>query len=313
MSLLNNAVTSLRLALEDFFSPDDGRMLSAVRNLNAGILLLFKEKLRRLSPPGSNEALIKAKTEFRPGPNGEFITVGGGKKTVDVAQIKERFSTLGIETDWKRFEKMGGLRNDVEHYFTTVNRGSIEAMISDTFIIIRDFIHDELEEDAQELLGNEVWGKLLSVSEVVEKERDVCQKALQAINWQSDALSEAILNLSCSECGSPLLLPLGNKVETTIRCRSCGEEERPESYAARAVSEHFADANFRSYKDGGDPVTTTCPHCGEEGFIVEENQCVNCRESCETTCSVCSNSIPVEEYSEGSLCGYCSHMMSKDD
>ena len=89
------------------------------------------------------------------------------------------------------FEKIKALRNDIEHYFSTVNRGAMEGAISDTFLIIRDFIHTELGENPQELLGDAAWAKLLSVSEVFEKERDLCQKALSAIDWESDALAEA--------------------------------------------------------------------------------------------------------------------------
>src|SRR5258706_5242894 len=186
-------------------------------------------------------------------------------------------------------------------------------MISDTFLIIRDFIHDELGQDPMQLLGDAAWAKLLSVSEVVEKERETCKKALEAIGWESDALAEAVQEISCQECGSPLLFPLEKTRETRLQCRSCGEDESFEHYAPRAISEHFASDNFYSYKDGGDPVSTDCPHCGEEGYIVAENRCVVCGESCETECSVCGCSIPVEELSDGSLCGYCDHMMSKDD
>jgi hypothetical protein len=73
----------------------------------------------------------------------------------------------------------------------------MEGAISDTFLIIRDFIHTELGENPQELLGDAAWAKLLSVSEVFEKERDLCQKALSAIDWESDALAEAVLELAC--------------------------------------------------------------------------------------------------------------------
>ena len=41
--------------------------------------------------------------------------------------------------------------------------------------------------------------------------------------------------------------------------------------------------------------------------------CVICGERCETECSLCGNSIPVEELNDGRLCGYCDHMLSKDD
>jgi hypothetical protein len=37
MSLLDNAITSLHLGLEDYSSGKDSRLLSAVRNLHAGI------------------------------------------------------------------------------------------------------------------------------------------------------------------------------------------------------------------------------------------------------------------------------------
>jgi hypothetical protein len=181
MKLLNNAVVSIHLALEDYDSTGNGRMLSAVRNLHAGILLLFKEKLRRASPPGSGEILLMAKSEFQKSATGAVISVGIGRKTVDVKQIRERFENLGIKTDWKRFDEINRLRNDIEHYFTVVNPATMRAMISNTFIIIRNFISEELDFDPQEELGEMVWKKMLSVSEVAEKEREECKKALDAI------------------------------------------------------------------------------------------------------------------------------------
>jgi len=312
-SLLENAITSLHLALEDYSSGQDARLLSAVRNLHAGILLLYKEKLRRLSPSGTDDVLIMAKVKFQREPSGAVIAVGTGKRTVDVLEIEERFASLGIQTDWDRFKKINNLRNDIEHRHTNASRGAMQEMISDTFLIIRDFIQSELQEDAPGLLGHDAWNTLLSVSEVYEKERSECEKALAAIDWESDALAEAVLPLQCAECGSSLLFPLGTTREADLQCRSCGEDERFESYAPRAISAHFADENFRSMKDGGDRVTVTCPHCHEEGYIVEENICAICGESCETECSLCGSSIPVEELNDGSLCGYCEHMMSKDD
>ena len=59
MSILQNAIDSIVLGLEDFESSDHKRIISCVRNLFAGILLLFKYKLVLLSLPDSNEVLIK--------------------------------------------------------------------------------------------------------------------------------------------------------------------------------------------------------------------------------------------------------------
>ncbi len=288
-------------------------MLSAIRNLHAGILLLYKEKLRRLSPPNTNEVLLKQRVEFRKGPSRDLISVGAGKKTVDVFQIKQRFADLGIQTDWKRFDEINALRNDIEHYFSTANRGAMEGAISNTFLIIRDFIATELAENPQALLGETVWARFLSVSEVFEQERAHCQQALSAIDWESDALAEAVLGLTCSECGSPLIFPLQSTKQTEIQCRSCGEVESFEQYAERAILDHFAYANHSAVKDGGEPVSIRCPHCGEEGYILEENQCAICGENCEQTCACCGHAIPASELSDGNLCAYCDHMMNKED
>lgn len=301
------------MALEDYQSAHAERLLSAVRDLHAGILLLFKEKLRQLSPVGSEDVLIMAKVRFERDASGRVIALGTGKKTVDVQEIQERFNSLGIETDFPRFRKINDLRNDIEHHHTSASQGTIQEMLSDTFLIIRDFIQDELQQDPKDLLGDKAWSTLLSVSEVYEKEREECERALTAIEWQSNALREAILALTCAECGSSLLFPLGATKEADIQCRSCGEDFSFEHYAPRAISSHFANENFGSMRHGGDPVSTTCPHCHEEGYIVEENCCAICGESCETECSVCGSSIPVEELSDGSLCGWCDHMLSKAD
>jgi hypothetical protein len=313
MKLLNNAVVSIHIALQDCDAPQQERILSAVRNLHAGILLLFKEKLLRLSPPDSRDILLMAKTEFIKNADGKAIAVGAGRKTVDVKQIRERFQKLDVTTDWKRFEEISRLRNDIEHYFTNVSQDAMRAMISNTFLIIRNFVTEELDDDPQELLGEEAWQKMLAVSEVLEKERLACQEAITTIDWESDSLARAVSSLTCSECGSPLLLPMDKKRGADLRCRSCGEEETFDNYAPRALAEHFAAANHYAYKDGGDPVTITCPFCSEDGYIVAENSCVLCGESCETTCSFCGNEIPVEELSDGSMCGYCEYKLSKDD
>jgi len=313
MKLLNNAVVSIHIAMQDYDALQKGRMLSAVRNLHAGILLLFKEKLRRLSPPDSRDILLMAKSEFIKNAEGKVISVGAGRKTVDVKQIQERFGNLAVKTDWKRFEEINRLRNEIEHYFTNVSQDAMRSMISNTFLIIRDFITAELDDDPQDLLGEEAWKKMLTVSDVLEKERSTCQEAITAIDWESHSLAEAISDLTCAECGSPLLFPVQKEREANLRCRSCGEEEKFDHYAPRALMEHFAADNHYSYKDGGDPVTITCPFCFEDGYVVAENKCVLCGESCETTCSCCGNEIPVCELNDGSLCGYCDHMLSKDD
>ena len=74
-TLIDNAVQSIQIGVEDFTSDDPRRVLSAVRNVSAGVLLLFKEKLRELSEEGTDEVLLKQK--IKPVPvDGKIIFVG---------------------------------------------------------------------------------------------------------------------------------------------------------------------------------------------------------------------------------------------
>ena len=50
MSLLQNAIDSIEMGVEDHEHADQRRAAFAVRNFFAGVLLLLKEKLRQESP-----------------------------------------------------------------------------------------------------------------------------------------------------------------------------------------------------------------------------------------------------------------------
>ncbi len=119
MKIFENAISSIQMALEDYSTGAENRLLSAARNLHAGLLLLYKAKLSELSPTGTDDVLIKKRALPKRVPGGGIMFVGDGRNTVDVQEIKERFKSLDIKTDWARFEKINTLRNDIEHHFTT--------------------------------------------------------------------------------------------------------------------------------------------------------------------------------------------------
>ena len=89
--LLNNAVLSIQLGLEDFSSEDERRIISAVRNLYSGVLLLSKEVLRRLSPSGSNDLLIRKAKKVLKNNEGNVRRVRDGKKTIGRMEIEATF------------------------------------------------------------------------------------------------------------------------------------------------------------------------------------------------------------------------------
>lgn len=312
VTIFDNAISSIRLALEDFSQATEARLLSTVRNLHAGILLLYKAKLSALSPPGSEDALIKKKLVPKKLASDEVVFVGVGRTTVNALEIRTRFESLGIHTDWKRFTRISDLRNEIEHYCTNAHPDTIRGLISDTFVLIRDFMINELSKEPKKELGDEAWAKLLSVSEVFERERAHCKERLDQINWESAELEGAMAEATCGGCGSGLIVPVDSDKASGIECRSCGKIEHFESFAGRALTAYLAWANHHNLKDGGDEVLVTCPFCSEEGYLVEEECCAICGQSCEHTCELCGCTIPVSELSDGSFCGYCQHMADKD-
>lgn len=312
MSLLQNAANSIRLGLEDFQSDEDDRLLSASRNFYAGILLLYKEKLRRLSPPNSDEVLLKVQIRPRLDADGNLSFVGSGRKTVDVQQIKERFKDLSISVDWNRLDRLMSVRNEIEHYFTTQSRDALRSFISNGFLLFRDFARVHLQEDPIELVGQDAWGRIVDVAEVYERELARCHSLLREREWMTSALADAVTDASCPECGSSLLEPMGDEQRNPeVRCTSCGHSVHFEDFAVLSMNEHYDD--HAHIVDGGDPEVVDCPHCGANAFHMPSSECAVCGESFSEECAICGNSIAPDEYDGGSLCSYHQYVASKDD
>ncbi|WP_146042188.1 hypothetical protein [Chromobacterium sinusclupearum] len=133
MSILKNAIESIQTGVEDYERTDARKSASAVRNIFAGLLLLYKEKLCRPSPDYDKELLIKQNIHPTVNENGEIIFKGKGHKTVDVQNIKERFSNLNVNTDWRRFDDIKKVRNDLEHYYTEKQQMPSEKLLPNHF------------------------------------------------------------------------------------------------------------------------------------------------------------------------------------
>jgi DNA-directed RNA polymerase subunit RPC12/RpoP len=299
MSILENAIDSITLGVEDYQSDDPRRLMSAVRNFFAGILLLFKFKLAALSE-ASDEALIKQKVlPFLE--DGTLTWKGEGKKTVDVHQIKERFKSLEIDVDWKRLESIQNYRNDIEHYYTTAEPGAVRQHLVDGFVIARDFIDKHLDCTPRDLLGEDVWDCLLAEKDVFDAEQAACSNQMQQLDWNEVAL-DWMEEAFCDSCGSGLIRPATSTSidpqSVNFECSVCG-----------AQWDYEAFIGLLSTPDG------VCPECGNEGYVEEHDQCIFCGTHGPYECMRCQNEIPVEELSwdNGSLCGWCAHMSNKDD
>ncbi|MDJ0616300.1 MAG: hypothetical protein QNJ63_06025 [Calothrix sp. MO_192.B10] len=248
MSLLNNAIDSIQVGIEDYLIEDERRHLSAVRNICAGILLLYKEKLCRLSPTYAREVLIKKDIKPTYDTQGNVIFIGNGKKTVDVHEIKDRFKSLHIQVDWKKFDELNNIRNNIEHYYTDKSPDAVREVVAKSFILIRDFISKHLQEEPQKLLGDECWQVLLDTAEVYEAEEEACQKSFDKLEWKSQILKDAVMkNIICSVCPSSLIKVEDEgefSISTVFKCSSCGERFEFEKVMEECLSEIMPEDGF---------------------------------------------------------------------
>lgn len=316
MSILRNAIDSIAVGLEDYSSSDSRRLISPTRNIFAGVLLLFKHKLSLLSPQGSDEVLIKQQVRPSIDSTGNLKWFGKGKKTVDVQQIKERLTSLGIQVDWGRVDRINDYRNDIEHRYSTKSKDSITRLISDCFIVIRDFIADHLGDDPKDILGEDAWRMLVKVNEVYQKEKADCQSTMDSVDWESLTVHEALEEYDCSNCGSGLIYipnPKTSRYDNEFVCKSCDNSWDYESIITEALESFGNSYNYRAVKEGGEEEIVSCPNgCGET-YIFSEEHCGMCGETAEHRCNGCGNKIPASEIFLGGMCSWCQHMASKDD
>jgi hypothetical protein len=310
-SLLQNAADSIRLGVEDFESGGAARLISSARNLHAGVLLVYKEKLRRLSPASSEEVLLKQRIIPSMDAGGNLRFKGEGNKTVDIQEIKNRFKSLEITIDNSRLDRITKIRNEIEHYYTKSENDAVREIVSDSFILFRDFVRIQLNEDPRLLIGEESWEAMTEIAEVYELERKECVDAIQNYEWTASELQEAAIETSCKECGSSLLEPKNDQRRPDVECRSCGKVYFFEEFAEHAMAEWTNHDTI--YLDGGKPEVVTCPNCSQETYHYGLGMCVSCEDSVAQECAVCSNSIPPDELEDDGMCGYCRHKFSCDD
>lgn len=315
MSIIQNAIDSIQIGVEDFESDDDRRSVSAVRNIAAGILLLYKEKLCQLSPSNNKELLIKQNIRPIQNAKGEITFEGKGHKTVDVQSIKERFASLNVKVEWKRFDEINKLRNDLEHYYTSESPDTVREIVAKSFLLIRDFLSEHLQEDPQEILGNDCWTTLLDVSDVYSAEEQACRESINTVDWKYNSVKVTLKNLRCHQCHSPLIqAPHSDDVYPMIdlHCKSCGDDFCFYDVLEQCIDDSLAGDAHINIKDGGNSPYDLCHECGKSTFIHEEECCVACDYEMEyTECETCGDPLSLEDqYNEGK-CSYCQYKWEK--
>jgi hypothetical protein len=311
--LLENAIASIEMGVEDYQNKDPRRAASAVRNFYAGVLLLLKEKLRRESPADSNEALIYERVEFQR-QGGKVVFVGRGKKTVDVAQIFDRFKSLGLSLDGAPLKQLQEIRNDVEHHTSKYAPAKVQEAVARTFLLVTAALEKHLDLKPHEVFGAKVWRAILHEAETFKAFEDRCQRSIERLTDVPEAAIEALEIIGCAECGSALMEASGGRYfDASFTCCSCGIKAELSEVIPAALASIYAGEAYTVIKDGGELTIGTCPSCNAEAFDVDDDLCLVCGESRPyTECGLCETPLGLEEQDTG-LCSHCEHVASKDD
>jgi hypothetical protein len=309
-SLLGNAVASIVLGVQDMSSSeaDPRRVLSAVRNLYAGVLLLLKEKLRRESP--EDDLFIYAK--IIPTKVGDKIVYVADTKnqTVKVHDIQRRFKDFKIRFDWKNLEDLQKLRNAIEHHSFPRPAGVAREAVAACFLVVQRITEDLLSEKPAQLF-EDVWKTMLEEKETKEaaiKRRDISLKKLGCV---PDAAKTALGKIRCRICSSVLLEASGDDyTSATVECICCGYQADLSSVIPAALLE----AHPRRYIDkyGYEDSVVECPDCNDLTYVVDSDECALCGYKRQNeSCRQCEAWLEVEE-SKHDICSSCSRREERE-
>ncbi|MDA0764246.1 MAG: hypothetical protein O3A39_07410 [Proteobacteria bacterium] len=98
-TIFKNAISSIIIGIEDYQSDDERRILSSVRNIYAGVLLLTKEVLVRMSPLDDLDLLISKNTKLVKNKDGSVKLQTTGNSTIDSNGIFKAYKEFGIKID----------------------------------------------------------------------------------------------------------------------------------------------------------------------------------------------------------------------
>lgn len=307
------------MGIQDYGLSDEHRHISAVRNFYAGILLLAKEVLIRRFPNENPDNLLAANMKPILGVNGTLDMVPASQKTIDFETIGRRFKDLGLSIDHASLRKLNGIRNDVEHKFSTMNRNSIVEAISEGFPVTGQLFR-LIGENPATVLGDE-WQVMLQARALYDAELAECTKTVSSIVWRSSTLETS--KLVCSDCESNLIEQADpdniEQGEAELSCRACGAQLETDEVIEKTVGEALATESYTRYKDAGeDGPIYPCPECDRATYVDFEDGCANCGHSIDNSgeCAICGESFPLADLlidPDMTLCSYHQYVMDKDD
>lgn len=214
--LFENAISSIQLGFEDYVASkkDSRRILSAVRNVHAGILLFLMSAIKSHTPNQSDILIRKQFTlEIK---NDQVIPVAINKKTINRDEIIERLKIVNKPLDSESIillEKLGKIRNDVEHHFTADPATKIQEYIFDAFWLIKKLrsLYSNLTDN--DFFGEFIYSELMKDDESYRRQVELCYEKWAKLNLNAieKRMPEKIFDLA-SEQFAPEMTKCLNKI-----------------------------------------------------------------------------------------------------
>lgn len=311
--LLQNAVASIQLGIEDYQSNDARRPISAVRNFYAGVLLLGKQCLVAAAPDADPMEVLASKFVPVPDGNGGVVHEPKGFRTIDLAELRERFKDFELGWPDGEISTLQKLRNEFEHYHSAAPKDVIRQAIAACFPLIQGFFAI-LEVEPAGCLGDS-WAVMLTEEAFFTKQKSEADATFDKLPWELSNTEQ----FSCPTCSSSLICQVDptNELAENIqgRCIACGKTLTAEETVKLVVEAEFAGEDYMNVKDGGDAVINDCPECGNPTYVVngELNKCFLCGSEVGGECALCSTDLGVHNRSanDSSLCDHCDHMINR--
>lgn len=202
--IMKNAVGTITVGIEDYLNGDVYRKYSAVRSVYAGILLLYKAYLSRITPVGGNQGdliyLHKNDIDIASDLSASYKRIITRNKTIGLDEIIKLLHKTGYEVQIYKLKKLSTLRCEIEHLYVSEEIKIVDEVFYFSTSLISDFYVKKLKQDPCDDFGEELWKNL------VDKKNDFSEK-----------LSESIRSFSKFQDAFPYSMPLIGH----LRCPSC--------------------------------------------------------------------------------------------
>lgn len=329
--LYANGKKSIVLGLEDYGLrvENPARLISSVRNLYAGILLLLKSRLAEESKNSGYSLLMRDVIPARNATTGELKWVGAKTHdTVNYHQLERNISACVPHNHiaWNLLNDLKNYRNDIEHKYAQQSVITAAEVIAESRKVVEAIYRDILPDYLSDQIPDEKWNDIVKDTDKAEKMRRERDLLFLMIEWPDERIANAMKEMLCPNCGSSIITvpadyepkPHSEKTcaeDMTFVCKDCGQ-----FYTLECLARELAEFKYNCMACDcapGDVLPDypvgTCPECGAEAYNIEDHLCYNCGNTNVYMCSRCPEEISASDLANSSvLCGYCADLYAKE-